>query len=170
MLTQQFWSIFGIEYLCNDWFWYKQIIFLNFFPLMEYLCLKQPYWHTNKRWEFPKCPNSIFHLQGKSFICTKVQAFTTFSGIFTCIRGTKSSGSYFECLQVASGNHQWGEFSIISQVKQGVQPATFGVFPALNLPLANPYTLQLCQRPLYRWVLRTESLLEANKQQWSSLC
>ena len=39
MLTQQFWSIFGTEYLCNDQsgFLMQATNFLEFFPSVEYL-------------------------------------------------------------------------------------------------------------------------------------
>ena len=41
----------------------KHIILLNFFPSVEYLCLKQPYWRTNKSWEFWKCSQLNFLIE-----------------------------------------------------------------------------------------------------------
>ena len=47
--------------------------------------------NTNKRQLFFKnAPKSILDLHYKSFICTKFEAFITFSAISTWIRGTKT--------------------------------------------------------------------------------
>ena len=66
----------------------KQIIFLIFF-LQWNTCVWSS--HTGIKTQgqnFQNAPNSIFDPNDKSFICTKFQAFTTFSAILTCIRDT----------------------------------------------------------------------------------
>ena len=67
----------------------KQIFFFSFLFCGLHLCFKQPYCHTNKKArDFRNSPKSILDQHDKSFICTKFQAFTTFSAISTCICGT----------------------------------------------------------------------------------
>ena len=112
MLTQQFWNIFEIKYLCNDWsnhcgsnvffdqlykFFHELLLFLNanksfssiFLFSGVHLSLNQPYCHTKTKGDdFRNASKSALDLHDKSFICTKFQAFNTFSAFSTCTRGT----------------------------------------------------------------------------------